>query len=134
MSGRAPLVTTMTAVIPGTAQASDAVYVVGEAMFDGTVTMVSYTPVSDITGADTDSRSINVHNRGDDGDGTTEMASIDFVADTDAAQYDETLLTLSSTDGATDVSKGDIITVQSLHVGSGLADPGGTVQVEITRS
>ena len=50
-------------------------------------------------------------------------------------RQEATRVTLSTTPANLVVAAGDVITVQSLHVGStGLADPGGTVLIALSRS
>jgi hypothetical protein len=96
---------------------------------------VSYTPKADITGANTESRTLTLVNKGSDGNGTTVVATLAFTSGVNASDYDEKAFTLSVVAGATTVAAGDILAAVSTHVGStGLADPGGLVQVEITRS
>lgn len=52
-----------------------------------------------------------------------------------SVQYHRTDLALSSTAADLNVAVGDVLTVQSLHVGTtGLADPGGTVFVTLSRA
>lgn len=135
MSGQAPRVDKFSALLPATAAAADFVAVICEAPYAGTVTSVSYVADTAITGANTESRTVRVHNRGLAGAGTTVVASKAFLSGTNAAQYDETDITLSVVANATTVVAGDVLSVESLHVGAtGLADPGGTVWLEITRS
>lgn len=133
MSDMAPLVKTYEAEVPAAA-ANASVSAQIRAEYAGTVTGVTYTPNAAITGADTNSRSVNVVNHGQDGTGTTEAASIDFVNGTNAAAFDETALTLSATAADLTVAAGDIIQVASVAVGTGIADPGGVAYVTISRS
>lgn len=135
MADTAPYVVTLELQNPGAAATTDLNLVVGEAPFAGTVTAVTFTPDTAITGANTDTRSLNVINAGSDGTGTTEIASIDFVSGTDADAFDETALTLSAVEDATTVAAGDIIKLNSDAIGgSGMVDPGGLLQVTISRS
>jgi hypothetical protein len=53
--------------------------------FAGRLRGVTFTPRAAITGQDTDTTNLNVHNRGAAGSGTTELAAVDFVAGTNAA-------------------------------------------------
>jgi hypothetical protein len=108
---------------------------IGEAAEAGVVSSVSYTPGANVTGADTDSRTVSLINKGADGNGTTVIATLDFVEGVDAADFDETAIPLSETPADLEVAAGNILAWVSAHVGStGLADPGGLVQVEIGRS
>jgi hypothetical protein len=48
--------------------------------------------------------------------------------------FDEKPFTLSVVEDALTVAAGDVLALVSTYAASGLADPGGTIQVEITRS
>jgi hypothetical protein len=103
------------------------------AQFDGTLAAASIIPLTVLTGADTNSRTIQVFNRGQDGSGTTLMASKAFVNAVNAPAEDETTLTLSVVAGATTIVAGDVIEVKSLHVGTGLASPQFLARLQISR-
>jgi len=136
MGTAAPLVRTLetnTAAVAATATATE---VVGEAPFAGAVTGVSYTPKADITGAASPaSRTFTLVNKGADGNGTTVVATLAMLSGVNAADYDERALTLSAVAGALNVAQGDVLAWTSTAVGgTGLADPGGRVQVTVSRS
>ena len=133
MSGRSPHVERFTADVPAVAQGSTASVAILEAPFAGVVTSVSYTPVADITGADTNTRTFTLINKGADGNGTTVIATRAMTSGVDATDFNEDVFTLSVVEGATEVAEGDILAWASTHSATGLADPGGLVQVEITR-
>ena len=116
------------------ATASDTEVSMGEAPFAGTLTDATYTPDATITGVDTNSRTISIVNKGQTGVGTTSMASLALTNGVNAPGYDEKAITLSGTPANLVVAKGDILSFKSLHIGTGLADPGGLVQVELTAS
>lgn len=105
----------------------------GEAPYAGTITGVSYTPKANITGANTDLRTLQLMNHGLDGDGNHLVAQITFQSGVNATDYNETALTLTDTLSHREVTEGDILEFVSSHSGAGLADPGGLLQVEITR-
>jgi hypothetical protein len=107
---------------------------VGEVVEAGIVTSVSYTPVSDVTGANTETRTISLINKGSDGNGTTSIASLALTSGVNMSDFDEKALTLSGTAANLVVAAGDILAFVSTHSGStGLADPGGQCKVEIRR-
>lgn len=134
MSEKAPLIETLTADLAPSAAGADTNEPVGEAPFDGTVISVTYVPRSTLTGANTDSRTIAVVNKGQSGSGSTSVASKAFTSGVNATGNDETAITLSGTAANLEVVEGDILQVTSTHVGStGLADPGGQVRIEISR-
>lgn len=119
---------------PAVAAGADKDSEVGEAPFALTVTDVSYTPVSALTGANTESRTLTLYNRGTDGTGTTIVAQRAFVSGQNIAADDEGVITLSATPANLNVPVGAILEWVSLHIGAtGLADPGGLVQVEYQR-
>lgn len=134
MPDQAPLVQKLQSRTPAVAGGSDATSPVGEAPFAGTVTEASYTPDAAITGVATNNRTLNLVNKGQDGTGTTVVATITYANGTNTAADDEQQLTLSGTAANLVVAQGDIIALQSVHNGTGIADPGGLAQVSITRS
>lgn len=135
MSSKAPLIRAMEENVPAVAAASDKDTVIGEAEFAGTVTAVTYTPDAQLNGANTESRTLSLINKGADGNGTTVVATKAFVSAVNANDFDATTITLSATPANLVVAAGDILSWNSLHVGStGLADPGGKVRVTISRS
>jgi hypothetical protein len=134
MTEQAPLVTKVRADSDGAAAGADSSVDV-RAPFAGTVSAVNYVPRTVLTGANTDSRTITVTNKGQDGSGSTVVASKAFVSGVNAPADDETAITLSVVANAPTVAEGDILECASTHVGStGLADPGGTIIVEFTRA
>ena len=134
MPDSAPLVQSLTAHAAPVAAGSDGTTNVGEAPFAGTVTEVSYIPDATITGAATNNRTLNLINKAQDGTGSTVVATISFGNGTNIAASDEGTLTLSGTPANLVVAANDILALQSVHVGTGIADPGGLVEVEISRS
>jgi hypothetical protein len=98
------------------------------------VTKISYTPNANITGVNTDTRKIAVVNKALDGSGTTEVGALQFNSAVNATAYDEKAVTLSGTAANLVVAEGDILLFASTVVGNGLADPGGHVILEFTRS
>jgi hypothetical protein len=122
------------ATLPATAAGADYDQTLEEAPFSGRVAGASYTPEANITGADAESRTLTIVNKGTDGNGTTVVATLAFTAGINASDFDEKAFTLSATPANLQVARGAILAVASTHVGAtGLADPGGLVQVEITR-
>lgn len=99
---------------------------------DATVTAVTYAPVTAITGANTNTRSVSLVNKGASGAGSTVVATIQYNSGVNAAAADENTVTLSGTPANLNVSAGDILQWQSTHVGTGIADPGGLVCVTLS--
>lgn len=105
------------------------------APFTGKVTGARVIAAAAITGANTDSRTIQLHNRGAAGSGTTLVASKAFTSGVNAAADDETALTLSATAADLLVTEGDVLEFTSLHVGStGLAGPEFLGEVDFQRA
>jgi len=135
MGDLSPLVVQMKAATAGAAAAADDTTIIGRCGFAGTVTAVTYAPEANITGANTDSRTVSLINKGTDGNGTTVVATLPMTSGVNSNDFDEKTITLSATAANLVVADGDILAWVSTHVGStGLADPGGLVTVEITRS
>jgi len=135
MADTAPLVKKLQANVPAVGATATADQNVGEAPVAGTVTGVSYTPEANITGADTDTRTLTLVNKGAAGAGSTVIATLAFTNGVNGTAFDEKAFTLSATAANRVVAAGDILAFVSTHAGSsGLADPGGLVQVEITRA
>lgn len=135
MPDSAPLVRRLQATIPATAAGADYDQSLGEAPFAGTVTAVSYTPEANMTGDNTESRTLRLVNKGADGNGSTVVATRALTTGVNSTDFNEDAFTLSVVTGATTVAEGDILAFTSTHVGgTGLADPGGLAQVDITRS
>jgi hypothetical protein len=135
MPDSAPLVRNYKATVPAVAAGADKESNVADVEFAGTVSAVTYVPDTVLTGANTDSRTLVLVNKGQAGAGTTIVATKAFTSGVNAAADDETSITLSGTAANLVVAAGDILAWQSNHVGAtGLADPGGMVIVGITRS
>lgn len=135
MADTAPLARTLEASAEALGATADGTVVVGEAPFAGNVTGVVYVPEADITGAASPaSRTFSLVNKGQDGNGTTVVATLAMVGAVNAADFDERAITLSVVADATDVAAGDVLAWTSTHVGAtGLADPGGLVKVTVER-
>lgn len=135
MSMKAPLTTTLRIYQAGAAAAADLTTPVGLVPFAGTVSGVRVIPTTVLTGADTNSRTLRVYNRGQAGAGTALVASKAFTVGVNAPANDATDITLTATGADLVVAAGDVLDFESLHVGgTGLADPGCIVEVDITRS
>jgi hypothetical protein len=94
-----------------------------------TVTAVTYAPVTAITGANTNTRSVSLVNKALDGTGTTVVATIQYNSGVNAAASDENTVTLSGTPANLVLAAGSVLQWQSTHIGTGIADPGGLVNV-----
>lgn len=129
-----PLVRTVQATIPALGAAVAGDQTVGEAPFDGTVTAVTFTPEAAITGDNTNTRSLLLHNKGQAGAGTTVVATLAFTTGNNGVAFDEKAFTLSAVAGATTVAEGNILAVVETVGASGLANPGGRIEVTMSRA
>lgn len=130
---KAPLVRTAVVSVPASGAAVDFTQPAYVAVEDGVVTSVSYLPAADVTGAATNNRTISLVNKGTDGDGTTVVATKALTNGNNLNASDANALTLGVTANLA-VSAGDVLAFASVHVGTGIADPGGLVAVEISRA
>lgn len=97
-----------------------------------TVSSVVYVPVTTITGANTNTRSVSLVNLGATGSGTTVIATLQFNSGVNATAGQAKTITLSGTPANLTVAAGDVLQWQSTHVGTGIADPGGLVAISTT--
>lgn len=107
-----------------------------EAPFAGSVVEVTYTPIAGVTGAASPaSRTLSLINHAQDGSGTTVIASLALLSGVNLTAFDEKTITLSVVAGATTVAAGDQLEWKSVAVGgTGLVDPGGTVNILFERT
>lgn len=130
-----PMIKTQSATIDSAIAAADSSGAYVKAPFAGVVTAASIIAATLLTGANTESRTVQLHNRGQAGAGTTLVASKAFVSGVNAPADDETALTLSSTPADLVVAEGDILEFTSLHVGAtGLAGPKAQGRVTFSRT
>ena len=130
----APSVRTLEAQVPAVAAGSDASTVVGVAPYAGTVTAVTYVPITTITGADTNTRTVALTNKGQAGAGSTAVASLALASGVNSTGADEKTITLNATAANLVLVAGDVLVWSSTHAASGLADTGGMVRVTVSRS
>lgn len=131
----APLVRVIEADVPAVSTAgNDDDSIVGQAPFACTVTAVEYVPEAAITGAATNNRTVSLINKGQAGSGTTVVASLNFGNGVNAAAADEKAITLSVTAADLVLAAGDTLLWRSLHIGTGITDPGGLIRVTLSRS
>jgi hypothetical protein len=135
-SGKTPNTRTLEATVPaqGTAGTPQD-QAVGEAPFDGSVTSVKIVPEANLTANASNFRTFRLLNKGQDGNGSTVVAT--FATDTptadDLADFDERVIPLSVVAGAANVVAGDVLAVDETVTGTGVAHSGYRVIVEISR-
>lgn len=121
----------MVARVPAVATAgNDASSAVAVVRKTGTITAVTYVPDATITGVATNSRRLDLVNKGQAGAGTNVVASLLFASGVNATNFDETVITLSATPANLVVAAGDVLALASVHTGTGIVDPGGLIKVE----
>jgi hypothetical protein len=135
MADTAPLVRVIQANVPAVSTAgNDDDTVIAQAPFDCTVTAVEYVPEAGITGAATNNRTFSLVNKGQAGSDSTTVASLAFDSGSvTATANNEKAITLSGTAANLNLTAGDTLLWRSVHVGTGITDPGGLVKVTISR-
>ena len=133
MAEQAPRQAVLRSTIPASAAAGTAQdQAIDSVPFAGTVSAVTFTPEAAITGAATNYRTFRVVNKGQDGSGSTVVASLAFSSSgVTAAAFDEKAIALSGVAGATTVAAGDVLIWDETTAGTGLSSPGGEVRVAV---
>lgn len=131
----APFVQVIERNVPAVSTAgNDDDTVIGQAPFDCTVTAVEYVPEAAITGAATNHRTVSLVNKGQAGSGSTTVATLTFDNGVNATANNERAITLSATAANLELDAGDTLLWRSIHVLTGITDPGGVVRVTISRT
>lgn len=132
MSGQAPLVRRVEHVAPAQGTTTTDSTVMGRAPVAGTVSRATFVPKGAVTGAATNNRTLALVNRGQNGAGAISVATITFNAGINGVAYDELDIPVTAVNAT--VAEGDILEWRSTANGTGLADPGGLVTIEYSRS
>lgn len=115
--------------VPGQPTAGTADDFVGfVAPFNMKIIGVKWIPAAAIAANGTNYFTMNLRNRGAAGAGATAIATRSYVATNSTANVAEAM-TLSGTAADLNVAAGDVITVDKVNTGTGLAMPDGVVQV-----
>ena len=102
--------------------------VIFRAPFRCRVQSVTIIPDADVTGANTNTRHLNIINKGSDGNGTTEVANLDLVLTVDLDQADGTVIPLTA--GEILLAEGDVLAVEFEEIGTGIGVPKSTWEVK----
>jgi hypothetical protein len=116
--------------VPGrAAAAATLVSTLGPAGRSFRVGAVEYLPAADVTGVATNSLTVQLVNGGPDGSLSLVVAQLALVAGVNATRRQAKPITLTATNGAPIVLEDDQLRWESVKVGTGLTDPGGTVLI-----
>ena len=91
-----------------------------KAPFDGTLALASLISSADLTADASHYRTWTLVNKGQDGNGTTVLATLTSAA-SGFSDYDERAMTLSATAADLDINEGDIIAMLETVTGNGVA-------------
>lgn len=134
-----PVTERITGTVPAPSAANAAQdQTIAESHVTGEVTSVTFVSEANVTANGTNFRTLRLINKGQDGNGTTVIASLalDTPTTDDLADFDEKAIPLvgAAGDAARQVAVGDILAWDETVTGTGLAHSGGRVEVEITRT
>lgn len=90
------------------------------------VRAVTFTPDVATTGNNSNTKNLNVVNKGASGAGTTEIGNLDLLTGVNLVAFDETNIPIT----ATALAEGDVLALQVEQVGTGVAVGGGQVNVD----
>ncbi len=133
MELQSPYIEELSAQVAAAGAGADSVTIIGRVPFDATVEEVVYVPNGNIVGANVDTRSLAVVNKGSDGNGAVSVASLAFANGVNANDFQAKTVTKSGVAANLEVSDGDVLAFTSTHAGNGIADPGGRVIVTLSR-
>lgn len=106
----------------------DRLTMVGRVRYPGIINSVEFIPNWTLSGANTDSRTYTLYNRGSAGAGTTAIATLALTSGVNLTKFASKTITITAANAT--VAVGDVLEWESLHVGAGLPDPGGKVIVQ----
>lgn len=135
MADTAPLKKTLDVTVPAAGAAVVQDQVIGVAPFVGTVTAVRIQPEAALVGNAVNFRTFRVVNKGQVGVGATVVASFATNATpaNDLVAFDEKAIPLSVVALATTVAAGDVLAVDEIVAGTGVAHAGYRIEVDIAR-
>jgi hypothetical protein len=108
--------------------------VVGVAPFAGTITAVELVLNAAVTGDTTNTRSFVLTNKGQTGVGTTSLATLALITNSNVAMFDAKPMVLSVVANALVVAAGDVLSLAQTVGAAGLAHSGGIARVVVARS
>lgn len=131
MSEESPLIKTHTARVAAVGTVgNDLTSQIAEAPFAGSITSVKYVPDATQAGAATNSRTLTVVNKTK----TKTAATLELLSGVELTEAAAKAIPVSGTAANVEVAEGDEIAFVSTHVGTGIKDPGGLVEITFSRS
>lgn len=138
-----PYVATIRRTLPASSAATDDLSaILGTMPFAGEITAVRLITKAGVTGAATNNRSVALINKGAAGSGSTSIAALAFDASSvTTSAFVPKSIPLSTSPSADAygvyaqqrVAEGDVLVWTSTHAGTGIADPGGTLEIDLAR-
>lgn len=113
---------------------ADTLTIVDSAIESETVSSVIYIPSAARAGAATNNRTLTLYKRGTAGTGTVVVAQLNLASGVDLSDNVPKTITLSTTSANLLLTAGEVLEWESLHISTGIPDPGGLVQVNTTRT
>lgn len=114
--------------VPAVAGGANANSIVVQAPVDGVLDSVNYYPDTAITGANTDSRTVSVVNLTNS---SALMATLAYISGVNTVVGTPSVIALSGTAANLNVTAGDVLQFTSVHIGTGIADPGGLLVITL---
>lgn len=134
-AGMLPFALKLTANFAPVAANTDASTVVAIVPRDGQVTACAAVFAGAIDGDDTNTRTFQLVNKGQDGSGTTVIAELLLPNANNAVAFDAEPFTIDTDPAATnDVAAGDVLALVETTPGTGVANPGGLLLVTVGNS
>ena len=107
---------------------ADVLTVVGRVQRPGYINSVELIPNWTLSGANTNSRTVTLYNRGSGGAGTTAIATLALTSGVNLTKFVAKVIPITAANAA--IAVGDVLEWESLHVGNGLPEVGGLVIVQ----
>lgn len=136
MPDTAPYIQKVQGTVPAAAAAAAQDEVIGKAPFAGEVSRATIIPEAALTADAANNRTFRLVNKGQAGTGTTVIASYQSnVGGGNLVAFDEKELTLQGAQGSAtrQVAEGDVLALDEVVAGTGVAHSGYEAVVEISR-
>lgn len=126
-----PALATVSGHVPAAGAAVAQQQGVGFTPYAGAISGVLFAPEAAVAGVVTNNRTLRLINRGEDGTGTDVVATLTLGAGANIAKHETR--SLPTTEANIYVAQGDLLVWDEVVNGTGLASPGGTVLVLVSR-